>query len=104
MVGLGNLLLLATFNGLKVYAGYNSGATATIQDGTIIGTKVNLPTATAAVNQFLGVPFAKSPPERFSPPQVPEPWSKPLLAQAWKPACIQQFNCKLLWPFSLLKR
>ena len=71
-----------------------SHPTATIKLGVVIGTAVTLPTATATVNQFLGIPFAQSPPERFSPPVAPKPWSKPLKATSWKPACIQQFNCK----------
>ncbi|KAF1364826.1 liver carboxylesterase 1 precursor [Lizonia empirigonia] len=66
----------------------------TISAGTIIGTAIkpaNQPSLTASANAYLGVPFAKSPPERFSPPQAASSWSTPLQAQAVKPACIQQF-------------
>ncbi|KAF9695949.1 hypothetical protein EKO04_006020 [Ascochyta lentis] len=71
------------------------GPTVTISAGTIIGTattSANQPSLTASANAYLGVPFAKSPPERFSPPEAASPWSTPLQAQAVKPACIQQFS------------
>lgn len=64
----------------------------TIGAGVIIGTTTAIPSATATVNQYLGVPFAQSPPERFSPPQPPAPYRSPLVAQQWSPACIQQFQ------------
>lgn len=68
------------------------GPTATIDAGVVIGTTTSLPAATATVNQFLGVPFAKSPPTRFAPPESPGTFSEPILAQSWSPACIQQFT------------
>jgi carboxylesterase type B len=77
---------------LEVLAG--EAPTATIDAGIVIGTAVNLPTATAAVNQFLGIPFAQSPPVRFTPPAPVKPWDSPLMATAWKPACVQEFQCK----------
>ncbi|KAJ4289125.1 hypothetical protein N0V90_011467 [Kalmusia sp. IMI 367209] len=64
--------------------------TATIEGGIIIGTTTSLPSAPAAVNQFLGVPFA-APPKRFYPPQDHQPWTQPLKTQERKPACIQEF-------------
>ncbi|KAF2671560.1 cholinesterase [Microthyrium microscopicum] len=64
---------------------------ATIDSGVVIGVSVTLPNSTVAVNQFLGIPFADSPPERFSPPELPDSWDQPLLTTAWKPACIQEF-------------
>ncbi|KAL2823734.1 alpha/beta-hydrolase [Aspergillus cavernicola] len=67
--------------------------TVTIASGVVVGTTVspvNQPSATAVVNAYLGIPFAKSPPERFSPPEEPEPWSTPLHAQALPPSCPQQ--------------
>jgi len=67
------------------------GPTATIDAGVVLGTTTSLPAATATVNKFLGIPFAKSPPERFSPPESPGKFSKPINATAWSPACIQQF-------------
>jgi acetylcholinesterase/carboxylesterase 2 len=67
--------------------------TVTISSGVVIGTTVtpdNQQSATAVVNAFLGIPFAKSPPQRFSPPEAPEPWSTPLQAQSLAPSCPQQ--------------
>jgi carboxylesterase type B len=64
-----------------------------IDTGRILGASVVLQSAT--VSKYLGIPFAKSPPERFSPPVRPEKWSVPLDASKYKPACIQQFNSEL---------
>lgn len=72
--------------------GYAGGApTVTIDAGVLHGTTTSLPAATASINKFLGVPFAKSPPERFAPPESPGTFSAPINATAWSPACIQQF-------------
>ena len=68
--------------------------TVTIDSGPVEGTTTKIASATAIVNQFLGVPFAESPPERFSPPKVPKKWVYPLVAQRKRPACIQKWNCK----------
>ncbi|EUC29477.1 hypothetical protein COCCADRAFT_40129 [Bipolaris zeicola 26-R-13] len=71
--------------------------TVTIASGVIIGTTTkpaNQPDLPASANAYLGVPFAKSPPQRFSPPEAVQPWSSPLQAKALKPACIQQFSGK----------
>ncbi|KAI8311553.1 Cocaine esterase [Colletotrichum sp. SAR11_59] len=59
----------------------------TIASGVVVGA-----TSAPGANTYLGIPFAKSPPERFSPPQAPASWSTPLTATAFKPACIQQFS------------
>lgn len=67
------------------------GPTVTIDAGVVIGTTTSLPMATATVNKFLGVPFAKSPPERFSPPESPGTFAKPIMATKWSAACNQQF-------------
>lgn len=67
--------------------------TVTISSGPVVGTRVGLPSSLAIVDQFLGVPFAQSPPKRFEPPQPAEAWVKPLAAKTVKPACIQQFAC-----------
>lgn len=71
------------------YAG--GGPTAVVDAGTLIGTSTSLPAATASVNKFLGVPFAASPPERFSPPQPVEAHGT-IDATQFSAACIQQFN------------
>lgn len=68
--------------------------TAVVDSGIVIGTTTSLPSAAATVNKFLGIPFAASPPQRFSPPAKVAPWHGPLDASAFKPACIQQFNCE----------
>lgn len=65
-----------------------------LPSGPVIGTTTSVASATATVNKFLGIPFAQSPPERFSPPQDASRWQQPLNATAFKPACIQQFTCK----------
>lgn len=73
---------------------YNPVPTATIDSGVLIGKATALPNGLGpSVNQFLGIPFAQSPPERFSPPRNVAAFSKPLNTTEWKPACIQQFRC-----------
>jgi len=83
------LLALSIFSIAKA-----ADPTVSIDAGAVIGTAVAVPKATASVNQFLGIPFAQSPPQRFGPPQPAKSWNKPLVAKAFKPACVQQFNCK----------
>jgi len=84
------------------YDDWNVGPTVTLASGVLIGTTTSVPSATAGVNNFFGVPFADSPPERFSPPEDPKPWSQALSVTAYKPACIQQWTCKI--PESFTKR
>lgn len=67
--------------------------TATIDIGVLHGIQTSLPSATARVNKFLGVPFAESP-QRFAPPVKKGKVRSPLSVTAWKPACMQQFGCK----------
>lgn len=90
-----SLLTCLLFSATALAAPAAVDPTVTISAGTVIGTAIkpaNQPSLTASANAYLGVPFAKSPPERFSPPQAASPWSAPLQAQAVKPACIQQFS------------
>ncbi|GAB7351886.1 hypothetical protein MBLNU459_g2431t2 [Dothideomycetes sp. NU459] len=68
----------------------SASPTAFIENGMVVGTTTSLPAATATVNKFLGIPFAQSPPRRFTPPQ-PAAFMPMINATAWKPACIQQF-------------
>ena len=80
---------------LCLWAGFDlvsSAPTVTIASGVLVGTTTAVPSATAVINQFLGIPFAQSPPIRFAPPTPPKKWLTPLRAISWKPACIQQFN------------
>jgi hypothetical protein len=89
-----SVLTLILFSTTALAAPAVVDPTVIISAGTIIGTATkptNQPSLTASANAYLGVPFAKSPPERFSPPEAAAPWSAPLQAQAIKPACIQQF-------------
>ncbi|OLN87368.1 Cocaine esterase [Colletotrichum chlorophyti] len=90
---LSSTLILQAFAAPTASAPTNAGPTVTIASGVIVGTTVQpaVPAATYA-NAYLGVPFAKSPPERFSPPEAPTAWSDPLEATAFKAACIQQFT------------
>lgn len=84
---------MPTVDASSAYPG--GGPTATIDAGIVHGTTTSLPAATATVNKYLGIPFAASPPVRFSPPEKPQSWSTPMNATAFKPACIQQFMCRL---------
>ncbi|KAK2767482.1 hypothetical protein FQN54_003639 [Arachnomyces sp. PD_36] len=71
--------------------GSDSRPTASIDSGVLVGTATSLPSATATVNQFLGVPFG-APPVRFSPPEPAQSWESPYDASEYKPACIQEFQ------------
>jgi hypothetical protein len=73
-----------------------SRPTVTIASGVVVGTSVAEPSSGVIVNQYLGIPFAASPPVRFAPPEAALPWTTPLNASAFKDACVQQFNCKNL--------
>lgn len=77
-------------------AGAGANPTATIGIGQIVGTQTAVPGATAAANKFLGVPFAVSPPQRFSRPVAAAKLNSPLQAQSWRPACFQQFSFPFL--------
>jgi carboxylesterase type B len=48
----------------------------------------------SGVRRWLGVPFAQSPPERFSPPSDPAAWNSPLKVTEAKPSCFGQIDCK----------
>lgn len=65
--------------------------TVSIDAGRIIGTATTLPSATAAVNQFLGIPYA-APPVRFEKSVKPTRWLLPKTVQKRGKSCIQQFN------------
>lgn len=95
VASIGCILAIASTALSSSTGGYAGAPTAVIENGMVIGTTTSLPAATATVNKFLGIPFAQSPPERFSPPSQ-APQMKTINATAWKPACIQQFVCKLL--------
>ncbi|OAG05997.1 alpha/beta-hydrolase [Paraphaeosphaeria sporulosa] len=67
--------------------------TATVDGGVIVGTTTRVIGATAAINKFLGIPFAEAPvgSKRFAVPK-PTTWSKQIDTKAFKPACIQAFR------------
>ncbi|GMF76486.1 unnamed protein product [Aspergillus oryzae] len=65
--------------------------TAIIDSGAIVGTTTALPSSTAVVRQYLGVPFG-APPVRFSPPEPVARWSTFYNATQWGTACIQQIG------------
>jgi len=91
----GKALLLCSFASTVLSAPVENGPTVTLASGVIIGTTTkpsNQPSLAASANAYLGVPFAKSPPLRFAPPEAALPWSSPLQAQTVKPSCIQQFS------------
>ncbi|KAH8678376.1 Carboxylesterase [Xylariales sp. PMI_506] len=67
------------------------GPTATIVSGVVVGTTTVLPSATAIVHKYLGVPYA-APPERYEPAQEPEPWTTPLnVSVNQNRACYQNY-------------
>ncbi|KAK7524705.1 Carboxylesterase [Phyllosticta citriasiana] len=57
--------------------------------------RVNLPygpvvgkrDASLPVDSFLGIPYAATPPKRFTPPVDPAPWKEPLKATEYKTTC-----------------
>ncbi|KKY25050.1 putative para-nitrobenzyl esterase [Phaeomoniella chlamydospora] len=69
----------------------STSPTVILDSGVIIGTTTTVPSATASVYQFLGVPFAVSPPKSFAPPEKVKPWSQPINTTTRSPACMEQF-------------
>ena len=65
--------------------------TVCIDSGFLVGTTTSIPSATATINKFLGVPYA-APPVRFSKPQKVQQWKGNRNASSFGPACIQQFS------------
>lgn len=86
------LWTVASLGLLVSFAHGTQDPTARIDTGLVIGETYSLPNAPDAVNKFLGIPFAISPPERFAAPKRPKKSAKPIIAKERKPACIQQFN------------
>jgi hypothetical protein len=65
--------------------------TAIIDVGEVSGATTIVP-STVIVDKYLGIPFAGSSPERFSAPKPVGKFKKPVVAQKWRPACIQRYN------------
>jgi carboxylesterase 3/5 len=57
----------------------------------VVGTTSSVPSATATVNQFLGIPFGVIP-VRFHLPKPAQPWATPYDASKYGPPYIQKFN------------
>lgn len=64
--------------------------TVVLRPGRVIGTTTVLPSATATVNQFLGIPYAVTPPKRFMPPERLAKYDATLNATQLPHLCIQQ--------------
>ncbi|KAI9038834.1 Carboxylesterase [Aspergillus affinis] len=88
-VTLGLLLLFCAFIEY-VDCQTNPAPTVVIPQATIIGTTTTLPTATAAINKFLGIPYAISPPDRFEPPEPVEDSDDTIRATQWRDRCFEQ--------------
>ncbi|KAK1848853.1 para-nitrobenzyl esterase [Colletotrichum chrysophilum] len=71
--------------------------TVTISSGAVRGISTNIGDGVATVNKFLGIPYATTP-ARFSRPESPEPWTEPLDATEFGPACYQNFGLNELGP------
>jgi len=84
-------LLASTFAASTIAASINYNAPAIVS--TTLGSVEGL-TLSTKVKAFLGIPFAVSPPERFSAPVDSKPWTETLKAKTVKPACVQQFGGK----------
>ena len=98
-----------------------SKPTVTLDSGVVVGTSVAIPLDSSVgliprdnivnsttrdangtvlqaagpvvVNEYLGIPYASSPPLRFAPPSPAKSWTSPLDATAYKSICIEQFMC-----------
>ena len=85
-------VLVSTLAALAAFTTANSLPTQVdLPYGRLVGTTTSLPSATASINKFLGVPFAKTPPGRFLPPSPADQVDGEIDATSWKPSCIQQF-------------
>jgi carboxylesterase type B len=93
------LILAATAAGAALANPHLHQPTAVIAEGVVVGTTTSLPSARATVNQFLGIPFAISPPERFGLPLPPARFRGQLDASQFKDSCTQQFNCEFKFNF-----
>ena len=87
-------LYAATLHTLLVQAISLQAPIVTIDSGVVLGTTSLLPSATTSVNKFLSIPYAQTPPDRFSPPQHLSKSDDTINATVFKSACIQAFPCK----------
>ncbi|KAF2400841.1 alpha/beta-hydrolase [Trichodelitschia bisporula] len=80
-------LLTAALAAVAAAAPLATAPTAKTAQGPVTGKTLD-----SGVNEFLGIPFAESPPLRFGAPKEPNAWTEALDATNYKPSCITQFN------------
>lgn len=76
---------------------------AVVDAGVIIGTATTLPSSTAKVKKFLGIPYAQPPVDqrRFLPPEpITTLEQSPLKATAWGSKCLDYTSSELSTMFS----
>ncbi|TDZ38241.1 putative secreted lipase [Colletotrichum spinosum] len=83
-------LLLLVANSAATCTKPSTQPTAILSSGPIQGISTTLANASLSVNKFLGVPYA-APPVRFALPEPPQPWTRPLNATDFGPACLQSY-------------
>ncbi|OTA81644.1 hypothetical protein M434DRAFT_380000 [Hypoxylon sp. CO27-5] len=83
--------------GLTLCYGFPSEArpsrpSAIVNNTLVSGKTSRLPSAPhVMVDQFLGIPYAKSPPRRFEPPEDEYSFASPWDASYYRPSCFQYF-------------
>ncbi|KAH0440753.1 hypothetical protein CcaCcLH18_02423 [Colletotrichum camelliae] len=82
---------------LLLFGVVSAHPTVTISSGAVQGISTNIRDGVTAVNKFLGIPYATAP-FRFSRPESPKPWTEPLGATEFGPACYQSFGINELGP------
>lgn len=68
--------------------------TATADNGVFVGVATAVPGGQQTVNRYLGIPYAVTPPVRFSPAVKAPASSSTRSAANYAPACLQQGNRK----------
>lgn len=104
-------LLLALCLGLFLNHGYSLGSESPSRPvvalgyGLVVGKTSQITAAPHLLaNQYLGIPYAKSPPRRFEVPEDPIQHYSPWDASYFRPSCFQyyQSNCSPSWHLDLL--
>lgn len=63
--------------------------TVTVDNGVFVGSQTVVAGAPQGVKKFLGIPFAVTPPQRFSPPQKAPASTQTHQATNYGPGCLQ---------------
>lgn len=63
--------------------------TVTVDNGIFVGSQTAVPGTSQQVKKFLGIPFAVTPPQRFSPPQKAPASRETRQATNYGPNCLQ---------------